>query len=191
MQLYSLWDSVRRLGYGTIGAYSKGHRKVPKEMKQRVPWALFGETGPRAQTMTTAVTLDGLKRLVANSRRAAAMNLALELDMEVTHVPTSQSEALRIIAAALKPLDVIEEYKVGDYTVDAYLPELNVVIEHDRLGDPGCDQNAEWWRRTLVEDRLGCKFVVFDTRRRDFNPGDVINEVLRMDLPERQAEQAT
>ncbi|WP_326755123.1 endonuclease domain-containing protein [Streptomyces hirsutus] len=187
---YSLWDSIRVLGYGTIGAYGKGHRKIPREMKKRLPWELFGETGPRARTMTTGVTKDGLRRLVANSKRAAAVSLAHELNMEVVCVPTPEAEALRIIAAALRPLDFIEEYRVGDYTVDAYLPELGVVVEHDRLNDSSRDKTAEWWRRTLIEDRLGCTYVSFDAKRRDFNPGDVINRILTMDLPERTEQSA-
>ncbi|MFF4467987.1 hypothetical protein ACFYZ3_00360 [Streptomyces sp. NPDC001599] len=181
---YSLWDAIRVLGYGTIGAYGKGHRKVPREMKQRVPWEVFGETGPRARTMTTAVTRDGLRRLVANSRRAAAVNLAHELDMEVVCVPTAEAEALRIVIAALKPARVFEEYRVGDHVVDAYIPALNLVVERDRLNDSGRDRNAEWWRRTLIEDRLGCSFVVFDPTKRDFNVGSLVNQILMTDWPE-------
>ncbi|MET8114023.1 hypothetical protein [Streptomyces prasinus] len=184
--LYSLWDAVRVLGYRALDdAYKRGQGKVPKAMKRRVAWEIFGEEGPRARTMTTGVTKDGLRRLVASSKRAAAVNLAMELGMETVHVPTSEAEALRIIAAALKPLDFIEEYRVGDHVVDAYLPELGVVIEHDRLNDSSRDKTAEWWRRTLIEDRLGCAYVSFDAKRRDFNPGDVINRILTMDLPER------
>jgi very-short-patch-repair endonuclease len=187
---FSLWDAVRVLGYRSVAGYGSGYRKIPKELKRRVSWEVFGEEGPRARTLTTAVTRDGLRRLVANSRRAAAVNLAIELNMEVVCVPTPEAEALRIIAAALKPLDFVEEYRVGDYTVDAYLPELNVVVEHDRLNDLSRDKTAEWWRRTLIEDRLGCAYVSFDTRRRDFNPGDVINTILTMDLPERTEQAA-
>lgn len=189
VQLFSLWDAIRILGYGTISAYGKSHRKVPREMKQRVQWALFGEEGPRARTMTTGVTRDGLRRLVANSRRAAAVNLAHELNMEVVCVPTPEAEVLRIVIAALKPVRVHEEYRVGDHVVDAYVPALNLVVEHDRLNEPGRDQNAEWWRRALIEDRLGCSFIVFDSKRRDFNVGALVNQILHTDLPE-QAEQS-
>ncbi|PPS71978.1 MULTISPECIES: hypothetical protein [Streptomyces] len=185
---YSLWDAIRVLGYGTIGAYGKGYRKVPAEMKRRVPWEVFGETGPRARTLTTAVTLDGLKRLVANSRRAAAMNMAIELGMETVHVPTPEAEVLRIVIAALKPVTVHEEFRVGDHVVDAYIPALRLVVERDRLTDPSRDRNAEWWRRTLIEDRLGCSYIAFDPTKRDFNVGVLVNEILHTDLPE-QAEQ--
>lgn len=103
-QLFSLWDAIRVLGYATVGAYGKGHRKVPAEMKTRVPWEVYGEEGPRGRTLTTAVTKDGLRRLVANSQRAAAVSLAQELGMEVVCVPTQESEVLRIVSAALGPL---------------------------------------------------------------------------------------
>ncbi|MGW5198613.1 hypothetical protein [Streptomyces spiralis] len=158
-------------------------------MKQRVQWALFGEEGARARTMTTAVTRDGLRRLVANSHRAAAVDLAHELDMEVVCCPTPEAEALRIVIAALKPVRVYEEYRVGDHVVDAYIPALKLVVERDRLNDPSRDQGAEWWRRTLIEDRLGCSYIAFDPTRRDFNVGDLVNEILHTDLPE-QAEQS-
>ncbi|MFE0451625.1 hypothetical protein ACFW2D_10090 [Streptomyces sp. NPDC058914] len=184
-----MWDAIRVLGYGTIGAYGKGYRKVPREMKQRLPWALFGEEGPRARTLTTAVTRDGLRRLVANSRRAAAVNLAHELGLEVVCVPTPEAEVLRIVIAALRPVRVHEEYRVGDHVVDAYVPALNLVVERDRLNDPSRDRNAEWWRRTLIEDRLGCSYIGFDPTKRDFNVGALVNEILHTDLPE-QAEQS-
>ncbi|MEU1454393.1 hypothetical protein [Streptomyces avermitilis] len=189
-QHYSLWDGVRVLGYRSIAGYGSGYRKIPREMKKRVPWEVFGEEGPRARTLTTAVTLDGLKRLVANSSRAAAMNLALELGMETVHVPTAEAEALRIIGAALDPVEMVEEYKVGDYTVSAYLPSFNIVVEADRLQDHGRDREAEFWRRVIIEDRLNCAFVTFDPKRRDFNPGDIINKILTIELPKR-AEQST
>ncbi|MEU5030200.1 hypothetical protein [Streptomyces milbemycinicus] len=183
-QLFSMWDGVRILGYSTIGAYGKSHRRIPREMKRRIPWALFGEEGPRARTLTTGVTLDGLKRLVANSRRAAAMNLAIELGMETVHVPTAEAEVLRIVIAALKPVTVHEEYRVGDHVVDAFIPALRLVVERDRLNDPSRDRNAEWWRRVLIEDRLGCKYIAFDPTRRGFNVGALVNEILHTDLPE-------
>jgi hypothetical protein len=190
-QLFSLWDGVRVLGYSaTTGAYGKCHRRIPREMKRRVPWALFGEEGPRARTMTTAVTLDGLRRLVANSRRAAAVNLAHELGLDVVCVPTPEAEALRIVIAAVKPVRVLEEYRVGDHVVDAYIPVLNLVVERDRLNDPSRDRNAEWWRRVLIEDRLGCKYIAFDPTRRDFNVGDLVNQIIHTDLPEHAEQSA-
>jgi very-short-patch-repair endonuclease len=187
-QLFSLWDGTRVLGYRSVAGYGSGYRKIPQQMKRRVRWEVFGETGPRGRTMTTAVTRDGLMRLVANSRRAAAMNLALELDMETVHVPTPEAEVLRIVIAALKPVTVHEEYRVGDHFVDAYIPALRLVVERDRLNDPSRDRNAEWWRRVLIEDRLGCKYLTFDPTRRDFNVGALVNEILHTDLPE-EAEQ--
>ncbi|MET7761733.1 hypothetical protein ABZS71_06715 [Streptomyces sp. NPDC005393] len=186
---FSLWDGVKLLGYRSIAGYGSGYRRVPREMKRRVPWEVFGETGPRARTMTTAVTLDGLKRLVANSSRAAAMNLALELGMETVHVPTSEAEAIRIVGAALAPVEMVEEFKVGDYTVSAYLPTFNIVVEADRMQDHRRDREAEFWRRVIIEDKLGCAFVTFDVEAKDFNPGSVVNRILTMPLP-KQAEQS-
>nr|WP_143668534.1 hypothetical protein [Streptomyces sp. Alain-F2R5] len=159
-------------------------------MKRRVPWEVFGEIGPRARTLTTALTLDGLKRLVANSKRAAAVNVAHELGLEVVCVPTPEAEVLRIVRAALKPIRIYEEFRVGDHIVDAYVPVLNLVVERDRLSDPGCDRNAEWWRRTLIEDRLGCTYIAFDSSARNFNVGALVNQILHTDLPETAGQSA-
>jgi very-short-patch-repair endonuclease len=117
------------------------------------------------------------------------MDLALELGLETVHVPTPEAEVLRIVIAALNPVTVHEEFRVGDHVVDAYIPALRLVVERDRLNDPSRDRNAEWWRRVLIEDRLGCKYLAFDPTRRDFNVGDLVNEILHTDLPE-QAEQS-
>ncbi|MGW2932928.1 hypothetical protein ACWDA7_13920 [Streptomyces sp. NPDC001156] len=180
---YSLWDAVRTLGYSS---YAVAHRKIPRGAKKRVRWELFGETGPQARTLTTAVNLTGLKYLVAHSKRAAARDLAAELGMDLVCVPTQESEVLRIVAAALRPVEFVEEHRVGDYVVDGFFPGLGVVIEYDRLHDPRFDRDAEFWRRVYVEDRLGCTFVTFDPKHQDFNPGDIINRILRMDFPERK-----
>ncbi|CAL9455581.1 hypothetical protein SUDANB15_02514 [Streptomyces sp. enrichment culture] len=184
---YSLWDGVRVLGYNS---YAVAHRKIPRGAKKRVPWAVFGEEGPRARTLTTAITEVGLKYLVAHSKRAAARDLAVQLGMELCVVPTQESEVVRIVAAALKPIEIHEEFKVGDYVVDAYCPGLGVVIEYDRLSDPRFDREAEFWRRVVIEDRLNCAFVTYDPKRRDFNPGDIINQILTMELPKRAEQSA-
>ncbi|MER5915830.1 hypothetical protein ABT124_36815 [Streptomyces sp. NPDC001982] len=67
--------------------------------------------------------------------------------------------------------------------MSAFLPALNVVVEIDRMSDHRLDREAEFWRRVSIEDKLGCCFVVFDPKARDFNPGDVINRILTMPLP--------
>ncbi|MFJ4517479.1 hypothetical protein [Streptomyces sp. NPDC088816] len=184
---YSLWDAVRTLGYSS---YAVAHRKIPRGAKKRVPWYVFGEEGPRSRTLTTAVTETGLKYLVAHSKRAAARDLAAQLGMELVVVPSQESEVLRVVAAALKPIEVVEEYRVGNYIVDAYFPGLGVVLEYDRVADSRFDREAEFWRRVFIEDQLGCAFVTFDPKRRDFNPGDIINTILTMPLPKRTEQSA-
>ncbi|MGV9228502.1 hypothetical protein [Streptomyces nigra] len=57
------------------------------------------------------------------------------------------------------------------------------------MSDPQRDREAEFWRRVLIEEKLNCAFVTFDPKRRDFNPGDVINQILTIELP-KQAEQS-
>jgi hypothetical protein len=184
---YSLWDATRVLGYNS---YAVAHRKIPRQARKRVPWAVFGEEGPRARTLTTAVNDIGLRHLVANSKRAAARDLAVELGMELCVVPTSESEVIRIVRAALSPIEVEEEFKIGDYVVSAYCPGLGVVVEYDRLSDSRFDREAEFWRRVIIEDKLNCAFVTFDPKRRDFNPGDVINQILTIELPKRAEQSA-
>ena len=98
---------------------------------------------------------------MANSQRAAAVSLAHELGMEVVCVPTQESEVLRIVSAALGPVEFVEEYRVGSYTVAGYFPGFNVVVEADRMSDPQRDREAEFWRRILIEDKLNCAFVTF------------------------------
>ncbi|GAA5078760.1 hypothetical protein [Streptomyces similanensis] len=187
-RLYSLWDAVRELGYSS---YAVAHRKIPRQARRRVPWALLGEEGPRGRTVTTVVTEVGLKYLVRYSKRSGARDLAEQLGMDLVVVPTQESEVLRIVKAALSPVEVVEEYKIGDYVLDAYLPTFGLVVEYDRMSDPRFDREAEFWRRVIVEEKLKCTFVTYDPKRRDFNPGDIINTILTMPLPERQAEQAT
>ncbi|MET4646090.1 very-short-patch-repair endonuclease [Streptomyces atratus] len=183
--IYSAWDACRILGY----RQSEPSARIPDRLKRRVKWAVFGETGSRAEIRTTAMTLGGLKFLVARSRKTTAWDLAAELGVELVYAPLPQAETLRIIKAALAPVEFVEEYTVGPFTVDAYLPGLNVVIECDEHGHETYRQSTEWWRQTYVQDQLKCVFVRFNPHEVGFNIGSVINEILTMPLP-KKAEQS-
>ncbi|MET8185700.1 hypothetical protein ABZV15_07870 [Streptomyces sp. NPDC005246] len=180
--VYSAWDACRILGH----RQTEPSTRIPDRLKRRVKWAVFGETGPRAEIRTTAITLGGLKFLVATSRKVTAWDLAVELGIELVYAPLPQAETLRVLKAALAPVEFVEEYTVGPFKVDAYLPTLNVVIECDEHGHETYDRSGEWWRQTFIADQLGCAFVRYNPTEAGFNIGNVINKILTMDLPARK-----
>ncbi|MFE4918982.1 hypothetical protein [Streptomyces sp. NPDC056661] len=177
--IYSAWDACRILGYGQ----SEPSARIPDRLKRRVKWAVFGETGHRAEIRTTAMTLGGLKFLVARSRKSLAWDMAVELGIELVYAPLPQAETLRVLKAALAPVEFVEEFSVGPFSVDAYLPTLNIVIECDEHGHETYNKSTEWWRQTYITDQLGCAFVRFNPSVPSFNIGGIINKILTMDLP--------
>jgi very-short-patch-repair endonuclease len=178
--LYSLWDACKLLGHRFSAPVNRG---TPIGSKKTVRWEIFGEVGPRAKTMTTALTLVGLKHVVATSRRAAAWDLAVELGIELVYAPLPEAETLRVIRAALDPVEFIEQYRVGAYVVDAYLPGLGFVIECDENGHESYDPVAEHWREDFIRDQLQCEFIRYNPSQAGFNIGSVINQLLTTPLP--------
>ncbi|MGW2060431.1 hypothetical protein ACWCO9_07040 [Streptomyces sp. NPDC001937] len=56
------------------------------------------------------MTLGGLKFLVARSGKTAAWEMTAELGVELVYALLPQAETLRIIKAALAPVEFVEEY---------------------------------------------------------------------------------
>lgn len=87
------------------------------------------------------ITETGIKSILARMRKPEAIKFADVLGLDVIPLVKEQ-EYSRIIKAAFKHLEVYEQYPVGNYRVDLYIPSLNLVVECDEYGHEHYDLNT-------------------------------------------------
>lgn len=74
-----------------------------------------------------------------------------------------ESRTLETICHAIKGFtDFRQQYPVGPYKVDIYLPDLNIVVECDERGHSGYSQFKEVIREQFIIQRIGCRFERYD-----------------------------
>ena len=85
---------------------------------------------------------------------------------------------------ALKPFEIIckKQYKVLNYRIDYYIPQLNIAIEYDENGHSSYTYEQHEGRQKEIEKELGCKFIrVTDKESDDYNLGYIIKKIYEMD----------
>ena len=67
-----------------------------------------------------------------------------------------------------KELSSITQYKVGNYRVDLYFPQIRLVIECDENNHSGYDQVNEVKRHEYIEKTLNCVIYRYNPDSKDF-----------------------
>ena len=104
----------------------------------------------------------------------------LDLNLEYVYNVSKQQETLDIIIAAFKTLSCIPEYKVDQYRIDLYFPDLKVAVECDEHGHVNRDKQYEQNREHFIKNKLGCVFVRYNPDSPGFNIGNVIHEIVNI-----------
>lgn len=78
--------------------------------------------------------------------------------------------------------DPIYQYKVGNYFIDLYIPELNLAIECDENGHRFYDKTKELEREQYIKNKLGCEFIRYNPNDKNFKVTDVVNEIIKYAL---------
>ena len=65
--------------------------------------------------------------------------------------------------------EIILQYNVLGYRVDAYLPKNKLGIEIDEKGHNGRSIHYEIERQKAIEKELGCKFIRIDPSKEGFD----------------------
>lgn len=89
-------------------------------------------------------------------------------------------DTIRVIQAAIHPIEGITQYRVPPYFVDLFVPSLRLAIECDEYGHFGGGYNSERERRRqeFIEESVGCRFLRYNPNEPAFNLGVVINAIL-------------
>ena len=125
------------------------------------------------------VTRLGLKKVLANSKKANAAQLSESLGLEMCIYTRVEASHIGNIRKAFKDVLSIDEYAVGKYNVDLYFPSLNLVIECDQNNHNHYNRQTEKERENYIKDKLGCTFIRFNPDEPGFMIGDVIYKISR------------
>ena len=123
------------------------------------------------------VTRLGLKKVLANSKKANAGQLSESLGLEMCIYTKVEASHIGNIRKAFKDVLSIDEYAVGKYNVDLYFPSLNLVIECDQNNHNDYNKQTEKEREDYIKDKLGCTFIRFNPDEPGFMIGDVIYKI--------------
>ena len=123
------------------------------------------------------VTRLGLKKVLANSKKANAAQLSESLGLEMCIYTKVEASHIGNIRKAFKDVLSIDEYAVGKYNVDLYFPSLNLVIECDQNNHNDYNKQTEKEREDYIKDKLGCTFIRFNPDEPGFMIGDVIYKI--------------
>ena len=87
----------------------------------------------------------------------------------------------KLLISALKGYgidNVIHQYKVLNYRIDFYIPELKIAIEYDENNHINYSYEAQELRQLKIENVLGCKFIRLSDEHSDgYNLGKVFSVI--------------
>jgi very-short-patch-repair endonuclease len=126
----------------------------------------------------TYYTMQGLKRLVTNSRKIKAVELGKHLGFELIKHVSYEQETTAQILVAFDGEDICEQYHVHPYTVDLYFQKYKLVIECDeKQHAKQIERDKE--RELFIKKKIGCIFIRYEPYLKDFDIFKVINQIYK------------
>ena len=94
-----------------------------------------------------------------------------------------ESMALYALHYALRDVEIISQYKVGLYFIDAYIPAANLAIEIDEEYHEN-NKTKDNQRQQFIENSLGCTFIRVDVQKNFYDQIDsIILFIENLNLP--------
>ena len=90
---------------------------------------------------------------------------------------------LDILEETLKPFNIkgVRQYTVLKYSIDYYIPSLNIAIEYDENNHNHYTYKQHEGRQKEIEEEIGCIFIrVSDKETHFYNVGYVIKEIFKI-----------
>ena len=109
------------------------------------------------------------KQIIMDCRTTPAVNFRTKLGFK-QHDPimTREQSVLTKTMTVFAAEEIILQYNVLGYRVDAYFPKHKLGIEIDEQGH-NRDINYDIERQKAIERDLGCKFIMIDPSKKDFD----------------------
>lgn len=161
--VYCVRDIARALGYKNDKAF-RNIDAIDIGIKTRV--------GTR---MAKFVTLDILTNMLARSNKINSAALANEMGIDiVVKIERVEDTTINFIMQCL-PLEMTRQYRVGNYKVDLYIPELNIVVECDENDHKYYDRIKEMQRTAMIDLLIKPKWIRYNP---DDGTSSVINQIV-------------
>lgn len=110
-----------------------------------------------------------------------------DIEFKTPFLPSVENETIGHILRSI-PFISLRHYQVGQYKVDCYLPDINMVIECDEYDHKKYNKQKETERELFIMNELKCTMIRYNPHEENFNILDVIHEIIfKMLTPEYQA----
>lgn len=128
------------------------------------------------------INKNGLFITLQNSRKPKAVEIAAKLGLNII-IPFKEQQTINTIINAISGIIRYElQYKINNFFVDMYLPDLKIVIECDEFNHCKNNKQKEVQRQIYIEEQLDCTFIRYNPDSSDFNIGNIINKIFLMYL---------
>jgi very-short-patch-repair endonuclease len=94
------------------------------------------------------------------------------------YVPQAEKQLIAQLTKAF-PCKAIEQFCIGDYRIDLYLPQFKIAIECDEFNHDEYDPSSDDERTRFITRQLNCKWVRFDPYASTFNIFAVIRDIFK------------
>lgn len=124
--------------------------------------------------------LIGKMRKSLEWKRHDLFKIGLAIEDKVSVRVFVECEVMEQLLKAFLACSPVQQYKVGPYKVDMYLPKANIVVECDEYDHQKYNVVTEKNRQFYIEKQLQCRFVRFDPYNMDFDIMSVIAAVVKL-----------
>lgn len=131
-------------------------------------------------------TVDGALLICSLSKQPNSIILAefiksISGDDNIRIITTrKETDFISALEQFLLPFKIkgIKQYKILDYRIDYYIPDINVAIEYDENEHVGYTYEQQEKRQQLLENKLDCLFIRLNDQKSDLeNIGIVAKEI--------------
>ena len=131
---------------------------------------------------TAMLNINGVKRLVCNSRSLNASVLAKGFGIEILSnrcVP-KETETLSFVRKIFVGINMETQYQCGEYKIDMYIPSCKLAVECDE-GSAHRPERAlvDFEREQWIKSELGCSFIRYRPDEPGFDLADVASKVFQ------------
>ncbi len=124
------------------------------------------------------ITYLQLQKFLSKSRKKSVHEFAktIGIDVHAKLFACIEADTFLCICTAFKGEIFLDQYSVGVYFIDMYMPKYKLAIECD---ENHRDKEADKTRESEIVRQLDCKFIRFKPYEKDFNIFMVINEIFQ------------
>jgi very-short-patch-repair endonuclease len=134
---------------------------------------------------TKYIQKDGVEQLLIKGRAVRNINITqylidtFKLDVK-QFCESKEQKYIAQLMSAFRHEKYERQFCVGKFKIDLYFYEKKIAVECDELGHADRDQLYEKAREAYLKERLDCRFIRFNPDAKDFDPFQVVNEIIAL-----------